>query len=122
MVRLRPHHGLCIRHFRGMGYSEAFVENMSRVIEGLRGDPQQEILLCAGPDALCGACPHRRGGGCASGQKPVEYDERCLALCGLRVGESLSWAAFARRVEENIILPGRLEQVCRGCQWLALCK
>ena len=37
---LRPHHALCVGFFRGKGYSEGFVENMSAFIGTLRAsDP-----------------------------------------------------------------------------------
>ncbi|MBC8570320.1 DUF1284 domain-containing protein [Zongyangia hominis] len=122
MVTLRPHHGLCIRHFAGKGYSPAFVKRMAEVIEELRRNPGQPIFLRSGADVLCAACPHRREEGCASGQKPVDYDATCLKLCGLKEGAVLSWEAYAKRVEEAVIAPGRLEEVCKGCQWIALCR
>ena len=101
-IRLRPHHGLCIRHFTGKGYSPAFVENMARVIAGLRAAPETDIELTAGADVLCASCPHNQS--------------------GLRFGQRIPWDEFERRVEQQILRPGRLEQICQGCQWLDICR
>lgn len=121
-IRLRPHHGLCIRHFTGKGYSPAFVENMTRVIAGLRAAPETDIELTAGADVLCASCPHNQSGRCASAPKPDGYDRAVLRHCGLRFGQRIPWDEFERRVEQQILRPGCLEQVCRGCQWLDLCR
>lgn len=121
-MTLRPHHGLCIRHFTGKGYSPGFVENMARVITQLHDAPEQEICLRMREDILCGNCPHNEPGGCTSGQKVRRYDAAVLALCGLEDGVVLTWGEFERLVEERILSAGLLETVCRGCQWLALCR
>lgn len=121
-MTLRPHHGLCIRHFTGKGYSPSFVANMARVITQLHDAPEQEICLRMREDILCGNCPHNEPGGCTSGQKVRRYDAAVLALCGLEDGVVLTWGEFERLVEERILSAGLLETVCRGCQWLALCR
>lgn len=125
MVRplaLRPHHGLCIRHFTGKGYSPAFVENMACVIAALRAEPAAEILLATGADTLCVCCPHNRGGVCASAPKPCAYDVAVLRLCDLEPGQRICWRDFQKLVERRILRPGLLETVCAGCQWLEICR
>lgn len=121
MVHLRPHHGLCIQQFVGKGYSEEFVDNMKAVIRSLDGQPQQEIELCCKADDLCSSCPHRREQGCASGQKVEEYDAACLALCGYTPGQRVPWQEFREAAARKIIRAGKLQAVCRECEWLPLC-
>lgn len=120
-LRLRPHHGLCIRHFKGKGYSEAFVENMKKVIEALRADPSREIVLQEGADVLCACCPHNRSGICEAQEKVAGYDAACLAACGLRGGQRLTWESFQRLIAARLAGQKGLERVCRGCQWLPDC-
>lgn len=120
-LSLRPHHGLCIPHFAGKGYSEAFSQNMRLVISRLQAAPGQLVRLQANVDAVCAACPHNRQGACEASEKVARYDAACLALCGLRDGQVLPWRAFAQRVRQNILVPGKLAEVCRGCQWLSFC-
>ena len=43
MLRLRPHHGMCIANFVGRGYDEVFTVNMNQTAEALKAEPQQEI-------------------------------------------------------------------------------
>ena len=122
MIRLRPHHGLCIQHFTGKGYSAAFVANMTHVIAVLRAMPETQIELTADMDVLCACCPHNQEGACESSPKPSLYDQAVLQCCGLQMGQRLSWKEFQKHVSQRILERGLLEQVCRGCQWLSLCQ
>ncbi|MCI5800993.1 MAG: DUF1284 domain-containing protein [Oscillospiraceae bacterium] len=122
MICLRPHHGLCFQFFVGKGYSPAFVENMQELSRALRETPGQPVLLRCGPDDVCSRCPHCTGSACESGQKVESYDRRVLKLCGLGEGSLLPWRDFSAAVEEKILLPGLLGQVCAGCQWLSFCR
>lgn len=118
---LRPHHALCFGFFRGKGYSDAFVENMTAFVSRLRAEDPTVTLVCSA-DGVCAACPHNRRGVCESADKTRRYDAAVLALTGLREGENLPWTELRRRVEERILAPGRLEEVCGDCQWHALCR
>lgn len=44
-LRIRAHHVLCILGFRGEGYSREFVENMRRVVDIIRANPQAVIQI-----------------------------------------------------------------------------
>ncbi len=118
--KLRPHHSLCIRFFRGSGYSPAFVENMSRVIAALGADDPAVTLTCSA-DAICAACPNDRGGVCESAEKVARYDDAVARLTGLNEGDELRWSALCARVDEAILRPGRRGEVCGDCQWSDLC-
>lgn len=122
LLCLRPHHGLCIRHFTGKGYSPAFVTNMEQVIARLCAAPETEIALTAGADVLCACCPHNQNGRCASAPKPAQYDAAVLRLCGLEVGKRLPWREFQQQVETRVLSEGLLQEVCKDCQWLSLCE
>lgn len=117
---LRPHHGLCLAFYQGHGYSEGFTRRTSEVLALLlRENPT--VRLAAAPDGLCLACPNRRGDGCESGEKVLAHDRAVLALCSLREGETLPFRAFAERVQERILTPGRRREVCGGCRWERYC-
>ena len=119
-VALRPHHGPCAQFFEGKGYSEGFVKNMTAVMQDLGGDPSRPVRLWCEADVICAHCPYNCKGTCESGQKVRAYDTAVLRLCALREGDLLSWGEYCARVTERIILPGRLRQVCGGCEWLAI--
>lgn len=119
-ILLRPHHALCIAHFVGKGYSEAFVKNMHSVIQALN-EPEATVRLTCSEDSICMGCPNNGSGSCLSEPKPVVYDERVLHLCNLAAGQTLYWKTFQTIVLRNILEPGKLAEVCDDCRWLNLC-
>jgi len=120
-IILRPHHGLCLQHFEGSGYSKEFVENMTLVLKHLTEHPSQTVQLQCTTDILCSRCPHNLHSRCKSGQKVASYDAACLALCGLREGDILSWKQFRQLIQLHILQKQKLSGVCINCEWLAIC-
>lgn len=116
---IRPHHGLCLGFFRGMGYSGAFAENMAAVKAAMDENPL--VCLVGGADDICAACPNNVSGRCESGEKPGRYDQEVLRRCGLSVGEVLPYQTLEERVRRDILVPGQREEICGDCQWSALC-
>jgi len=51
MIRLRPHHLLCMLTYAGRGYTPRFTSGMDDLIARLGGGA--EILLVEGPDDIC---------------------------------------------------------------------
>ena len=120
MCKLRAHHALCIRFFQGKGYSAAFTDHMSKVVQRLEeNDP--EVMLLRECDTLCECCPHERDGVCESAEKVRRYDESVLALCHLQPGEILRWSDLKHLADAIILASGRLADVCSDCQWHGLC-
>ena len=127
VVRLRPHHLLCLQNFRGKGYSPAFVEKMTEVSARLglspggRSDgqsPGAAILLVQGADDLCKSCPNCIDGQCSS-QKPARFDGLVLETCGISYGRLLPDGIKSPdfpRMSRHL-----LEKCCPGCEWLDLC-
>lgn len=121
MISLRPHHGMCIGQFKGYGYSEEFVRNMTEVISELENSPDVQIKLVAGGDSICSSCPHHKEDGCASGQKVMDYDKKVLLFCALKENEVLTWREFKSLVKQHILAENKLSEVCCNCSWLSLC-
>jgi len=141
VVRLRPHHLLCLQNFRGNGYSPAFIGKMTE-ISGLLGfssasskfsgissekpdsgvkKPLSDlccILLTEGSDDLCEYCPNCTEGQCSS-KKPALYDQLVLQASGYKydqlLTEGLETAGFP------LMSPELLEACCPDCQWFSLC-
>ena len=135
MIRLRPHHLLCIRGFRGKGYSEAFVRNMREVIGRLNEDAGQTVEMVSGADDICRCCPHLTDEGiCDQNEKVSAYDRRTSEVFDLYAIQ----AGDARRSDKNkygrcgyaelqgkigvLFDSDRLEAVCGGCRWAGLCR
>lgn len=112
---LRPHHALCLQFFEGKGYSEGFTGYMDCFSRSLQDNTH--LSIAEGEDLLCAHCPNR-GSGCPGAAR---YDQAVKELCGLRSGQSISWAELTRRVRQEILLPGRLKEVCGDCEWFSIC-
>jgi uncharacterized protein len=125
MIRLRPHHLLCVLGFQGKGYSDDFTANMAGIVDKLRapdGDGVQiEVTVTA--DSICAPCPHKAGEGCVKDAQIRALDQRHAQALGLVGGTRLSWGQAQARIVENVA-PGSLAALCAGCQWLpyGLCE
>ena len=89
MFRLRGHHLLCLLGYRGMGYSKEYVDNMTRLRQTLRTDPETSVLLVAGPDDLCNKFPNFQTCHCDDANIH-EQDAAILKKLGLQIGQRLS--------------------------------
>lgn len=123
-IRLRAHNLLCLQGFRGRGYSEAFVAEMSAVARALADDPDTPVEVLSTPDRLCAACPNLRQGGCTLGGPAHEahmraQDEEVLRRLHLVSGEVLPWSRVLERITRSVAGPD-LPAICTTCPWLPL--
>ncbi|WP_062309014.1 DUF1284 domain-containing protein [Alicyclobacillus sendaiensis] len=118
MIRLRGHHLLCLLGYRGMGYSEAYVRNMTEVYETLRTKPQTRVCIVAGPDDLCHHFPDNQPYHCQSASVH-RRDAKVLARLGLRAGQCLPWREIERRVRDRV-RPEDIRSLCHTCSWRSL--
>lgn len=117
---LRPHHAVCIRYFRGKGYSPEFAAHMAAVIDGLT--PDTPVRLTRGADTICSACPGNNDGVCAAAEKSDRYDAAVLKLCGSAEGDVLPYGRLAALIAEKVINCGLRETVCGDCEWSDICR
>lgn len=120
IYKVRAHHGMCFSFFQGKGYSGEFTDNMWAMKEKLNENP--EVILLEETDDVCAHCPNNQEGSCVSLDQVAGYDRQVLALCGLSAGVQIKWKDFEKLVRENILVPGRREEICGGCEWNELCK
>lgn len=115
MYKLRGHHLFCLLGYRGMGYSQEYVENMTRMHQTLRDNPRTWIQLVKGPDHLCEKYPN-------SGEYHCEHDdiyERdavILEKLGLNIGQILYWQDIELNIQKHA-LPSDIQTVCETCSW-----
>ena len=123
MLKLRPHHLLCLQKFTGHGYDAAFTMHMCQVVRQLRDAPDTQVLLTEGGDDLCRFCPMRRSRVCLSREKVRVMDESVLRRLGLSCGKTYSWQHLAAAAAAGILAqPKHMETICVGCQWAELCR
>lgn len=120
IIRIRPHHGLCVQHYRGKGYSEAFVAHMSEIVAALNRS-NSRVELVEGADDICSACPNCVDGVCQDEAKVRRFDSQVLALGLLHEGDVITARDFTRRLRHTIIYQGRMGEVCGDCEWAWIC-
>ena len=118
-MKLRAHHLLCLPNFIGEGYSDGFTANMAAQKRRLAAEGV--FTLAESADDICAACPHRRGGDCASREKVRRYDAAVCALLGLTSGEEYDAAVLNERVRAELFEAHRLAEICGDCEWYSLC-
>ena len=123
-MRLRAHHLLCIPGFRGLGYDEKFVKGMRRVVQEIKENPDLEIELVKGCDAICSVCPFNMKGLCenevvGSEERVRERDRQVAVRLDIKAGDVLIIKEVLNLLKEKI-KPGDLPVICKGCPWLKM--
>ncbi len=121
IIRIRPHHVLCIQNFTGKGYDKDFTNNMKNVITMLNNNPDTLIRLFPEEDCLCAECPHNFGG-CHKKEQVRIIDKKMLDSCGYKSGEVVSWNDVTLKVKSAVFKAGRLREICGSCQWADICN
>lgn len=115
MYKLRGHHLFCLLGYRGMGYSQEYVENMTRLHQTLRANPKIKIQLVKGPDQLCEKYPN--SGECHCEHDNIyERDSAIIEKLGIRIGQILNWEDIESLIRKNIV-PSDIQIVCESCSW-----
>lgn len=117
MLRLRPHHLLCLFFYEGKGYSEAFVNNMNAISQTFNEEVFTRILLVDGCDSICQCCPHHtKGSQCVSNQKVEFLDKKTIELFQLETEKVYPYQVLAEQIAKELD-EGRFKEICGGCEW-----
>jgi len=123
--RLRGHHFICLQFFRGQGYGDEFVANLTDVVGRAQSVP---ALLVEGADDVCAACPSVSSGGkCLdphSGEAEIRrIDRLALEILGVGAGERLTLAEAREHLAADAIGAGNWRfEACAGCTWEDTCE
>ncbi|RDI36654.1 DUF1284 domain-containing protein [Falsibacillus pallidus] len=115
MYKLRGHHLFCLLGYRGMGYSKEYVENMTKLHQGLRNRPKTWIQIVKGPDQLCEKYPNDGEYHCQE-MNIFERDAAILKKLGLYVGQVIRWEDIESRIRKHVT-PSDVQIVCSTCSW-----
>ncbi len=125
-VRLRGHHFLCILTYRGVGYTPAFVDNMTAIVEAI--DAGRTVVLAEGPDDICGAlstddrqaCNHDCG--CPETRAlDAEAVAQVSSLLGRDLDGPLVLTASMIAALREAFAGGTIRAACRDCRWGEFC-
>lgn len=116
MFKLRGHHIFCLLGYRGMGYSEEYIETMTRLHQTLKENPKTKIQLVKGPDQLCEKYPSSKEYHCQD-HDIYERDSVILEKLGLNIGQILPWEEIESLIKKSIVSSDILS-ICETCSWL----
>lgn len=115
MIQLRGHHLFCLVGFRGMGYSEEYAKNMTKVHQQIRKNPNTIIQIINGPDCLCAKFPESGQYHCEN-QNIYYRDQNILQLLKLKVGQLVTWKEIENRIKQ-FAPPSIIHTICETCSW-----
>jgi uncharacterized protein len=115
MFKLRGHHLFCLLGYRGMGYSQEYVENMTKLHQTLRNNPETWIEIVKGPDQLCDKYPNTGEYHCQN-QNIYERDAVILEKMHLKIGQTHKWKDIEARIQEHVS-PTDIPIICETCSW-----
>ena len=125
VVRLRPHHLLCVLTFIGKGYNAAFVANYMALARRLSEGEAIEIV--SGPDDICRPLLSGDKAHCRL-ESVVRRDDLATAAVARLLGRSVRAGdrirpgrTLIRRFREAFA-EGSLRTACHGCRWSELCS
>ena len=120
-LHIRAHHLLCMRYFKGKGYSKGFVSNFYEIIKKLNDNPTIKVINY--PDIICSPCPHNVNNKCVKKgpdheTEVKEKDEIIMERLGLKLNQELKIKEVRELVNSNLT---KLRVTCKDCEWLRYC-
>ncbi|WP_124223785.1 DUF1284 domain-containing protein [Aquisalibacillus elongatus] len=115
MYKLRGHHLFCLLGYRGMGYSEDYVKNMTKIHQSLKHNPMTQIKIVKGPDQLCEKFPETGNYHCQD-VDIFQRDEAILAKLGLEIEQVIRWEDVVKQIQRNV-KSSDIQTVCQTCSW-----
>lgn len=120
-MNIRAHHLLCMKYFKGKGYSKEFVSNFSEVLTQLKDNPIIKVINH--PDIICKPCPHNNNNKCIkkpdSEEKVRKKDNIIMKYLGITVNKKIKAKDAISLVNLNLT---KLKQTCKDCQWKKYCN
>lgn len=134
MLKIRPHHLLCMRAYSGNGYDEKFKVSMESIIKEIKAYNEylqvdnfeneiREVELICYTDKICEECPNKIDENiCLSQEKVNLLDLKLLNHFNLKEGiynyKELEDLVYSN-ISENIF-----DDICKECEWygIANCK
>lgn len=116
---LRIHHLLCIPLFVGEGYSDAFSENMTRIIQKLKEREQSSLRAICAPDMICAGCPNlQKDGSCGNSKnnQVVQKDVRLAEAIEIKIEEQYMFQALLHKAREKLTKE-IFDESCAKCEW-----
>ena len=126
MLKIRPHHILCMRAYRGMGYSKDFTNKMETIIKEIGAyneylcisskDKLNKVEIVFSTDSICESCPSKLGENlCISQDKVNLLDLKVFKYFGIKNG-IYNYSELEKLVYNNIT-EEIFDDICKDCEW-----
>jgi hypothetical protein len=123
VIRLRPHHLLCILTYVGEGYSKAFTTNFTLLVDELnKGDVEIEVI--EGPDDICQprlTDPMDTSCHCFD-PDIAQQDKDALEDLKLKFGDRFILSKDRIQGNRQLFKDGAIRKACNTCPWYDLCS
>ncbi|MFR4352056.1 MAG: DUF1284 domain-containing protein [Roseburia sp.] len=118
MSEFRAHHILCTLLYEGEGYSGAFCENMTAIVEHLRGNLDENLHLVAKSDRICAGCPNCvEPEHCAlENNSVVDKDRGVMRQLGLEENAVYTYRELCKKALDGMT-EDFFEESCGTCDW-----
>lgn len=115
MLKIRPHHILCMKAYIGKGYSEDFNINIKHVIDELK-DEKKIVEIKFGLDNICSKCPFNiENKVCKSEEKVNTMDLKIKQYYG--VNEGVYLYKDLKELVYSKINESEVDDICGNCEW-----
>ena len=120
-MNIRAHHLLCMKYFKGKGYSEKFVSNFFKVINKLQISGAVNVVNHT--DVICEACPHNANGKCIKNgpnfeEEVKEKDIAVINQLGVKLNKEINIEEIRGLIDLRLT---KLREICKECEWLEFC-
>jgi len=115
-MKLRPHHLLCTQSYKGMGYNDEFVKNMTAITSHLRYDDNAVIDIVFSTDDICTKCPMMLGEDlCQSNEKVKRFDKKVATFFGIEQ-RSYNYKDIIQKINAQMTSE-IMDDICSECNW-----
>lgn len=123
IVKLRPHHLLCILTYIGEGYSKSFTENFDNIVANINAGKITKIEIVDGPDDVCAPRLCDKTDNCHCLDSSIsERDKDALKDIGLQTGTTIEITpTFWMGLRQDFI-KNKIRSACEECEWAGLCN
>lgn len=125
MYKFRVHHIMCTNLYQGYGYSGAFCENMTRMVQWLNNNPNEPLMLITNADDICASCPNLVDNKYCEDENNHVHLKDSELLLALQLEEGMTYTYSYLKSQAKIFLSKEIfEKSCSNCKWYkqGLCR
>jgi|SRR3989344_1611815 len=124
IVKIRPHHLLCIPRFYGGGYNKEFGKNLKKICFKIRKNPNLKINVLKACDDICKSCSYKKDNICKKTPKLnywiLRQDDGVLEKLKIK-DNSILMAKDIFNLSIDNITSQNIKDICKGCVFLKNC-